>query len=238
MTAEPQHEQLLAQELAHADSPQDRVAAVCRVAMRILDAAGVAVSLSIDETSGGPVIATDGATHDRENLQLDLGEGPCHLAVVLGEAVQVPDVGADDARWSAWSAAAQRLGVGSVLALPLGTSTARLGSLSVYRDTPGALEPRDRAWALALARVASRGVVEMVEDGFDDTSGAMLRHRHEVHQAQGMVMAQLEVDATDALARLRAHAWLHDRSLVELARDVVTRTVRLGRDDPGSDSRR
>ena len=45
--------------------------------------------------------------------------------------------------------------------------------------------------------------------------------RAEVHQAQGMVMVDLGVDLTDALIRMRAHAFARGIPLVELAREIL-----------------
>ncbi len=48
-----------------------------------------------------------------------------------------------------------------------------------------------------------------------------------VYQAQGMVLHQLSVSLEDALARLRAHAFASDRTLIEVSRDVVARRLDL-----------
>jgi hypothetical protein len=49
--------------------------------------------------------------------------------------------------------------------------------------------------------------------------------RAEVHQATGMVLAQLGISATEALARLRGHAFVEQRLLIDVARDVVSRRL-------------
>ena len=58
-----------------------------------------------------------------------------------------------------------------------------------------------------------------------------------VHQAAGMVAAQLDVSVGQALIRLRAYAFGNDRPLTDVARDVVARTLRFdgrsGEKDPG-----
>jgi ANTAR domain len=48
-----------------------------------------------------------------------------------------------------------------------------------------------------------------------------------VHQASGMVSAQLEVSVGQALIRLRAHAYGNNLPLAEVAEDVVSRRVRF-----------
>jgi AmiR/NasT family two-component response regulator len=49
--------------------------------------------------------------------------------------------------------------------------------------------------------------------------------RAEIHQATGMVVAQLGVSAQDALARLRAYAFAEQRLLGDVAHDVVSRRL-------------
>jgi AmiR/NasT family two-component response regulator len=49
--------------------------------------------------------------------------------------------------------------------------------------------------------------------------------RREVHQATGMILAQLNVPATEAFFRLRAHAFATGRTVQDVAHDVVTRIL-------------
>jgi ANTAR domain len=59
-----------------------------------------------------------------------------------------------------------------------------------------------------------------------------------VHQASGMVAAQLDVSVGQALIRLRAYAFGDDRPLTEVAQEVVARKLRFddrsGEKDPPS----
>ncbi|WP_181779363.1 ANTAR domain-containing protein [Pseudonocardia pini] len=55
----------------------------------------------------------------------------------------------------------------------------------------------------------------------------------EVHQAAGMVMAQLGMTAAGAIALLRVEALVTDQPLSHVADEVVARRLRLGpRSDP------
>ena len=49
-----------------------------------------------------------------------------------------------------------------------------------------------------------------------------------VHQATGMIAAQLGATPSDALARLRAAAFERGSSIYDIAQDVVERRVRFG----------
>jgi AmiR/NasT family two-component response regulator len=76
-----------------------------------------------------------------------------------------------------------------------------------------------------MATVMMVGVRTDPGDGqwLDDS----LNGRAEIHQAAGMVLAQLGVSAIDALARMRAYAFVEQRLLSEVAHDVVSRVLRF-----------
>ena len=61
------------------------------------------------------------------------------------------------------------------------------------------------------------------------------RHRAEIDQATGMLTEQLGVSIDEAFVRMRAYAYAHDRRLVDVARDLVSRTLRLGPGSPPPD---
>jgi hypothetical protein len=51
--------------------------------------------------------------------------------------------------------------------------------------------------------------------------------RAEVSQATGMLMAQLGIEAAEALVRLRAHAHATGRTATAVARDILDHRLRL-----------
>ncbi len=55
--------------------------------------------------------------------------------------------------------------------------------------------------------------------------------RAELYQAQGMVMVQLGVTLPEAMSRLRAYAFTHERRLRDVAEDVVARRITFTEDD-------
>jgi hypothetical protein len=73
------------------------------------------------------------------------------------------------------------------------------------------------------------GDVETALDPHGWLTGAPL-HRTEVYQATGMIIAQLNVSAAVALARLRAYAFVNGPSLAEVAREVVARRLRFDKE--------
>ncbi len=60
--------------------------------------------------------------------------------------------------------------------------------------------------------------------------------RVEVYQATGMLIAQLRLGPAEALARLRAYAFAHDRTATEVAWDIVERRLSFDHDSGDQDS--
>ena len=116
----------------------------------------------------------------------------------------------------------------------------RLGALDLYRDQPGPLTDDQHADALVMADVAAAAVLMLQANAPPGKLAAELEasadFQYVIHQASGMVSAQLEVSVGQALIRLRAYAFGNDRPLAEAARDVVARTLRFdtenGEKDP------
>jgi hypothetical protein len=58
----------------------------------------------------------------------------------------------------------------------------------------------------------------------------------QIHQATGMLIAQLGVGAEQAFARLRAHAYAEGKDMLVIAEDIIARRLRLEPDSaPGAD---
>ena len=212
---------------------------LCRAVTRAVPVSGAVISLM---THGGPtgiVASSDAVWRDVEELQFILGEGPCWDAFESGRPVLAEDVRAgDEARWVGYRAAAIEHGVRAVFAFPLQIHFARVGVMDVYRNAPGGLDDHSLALILAFAECATALLVDGQEaagageipSGVDHALGS----RFEAYQAQGMVMVQLGVPLADAMARLRAYAYANDRTLGQVARQVVSRSLSFEPEDAAS----
>lgn len=209
----------------------------CRHAV---DAAGVGVSMVRGPGLHEPIFATDPPSEELAELQYTLGEGPSLDVASTDRPVLMSDLTSLDAvrRWPMFAPAATELGFRGMFAFPIAAGAARVGVLDVYRFLAGPMTGGQLADALAfadamflLALDARGGLVPNVGYGENvDLTG----RRAEVHQAAGMVSVQLGVHVTEALARLRAHSYLHDQRLGDLAGDVVTRRLRFQPDPPAA----
>lgn len=215
---------------------------VCLACVDSLKMSGAGVILTSTMGLCAPAYASDPRAEQLAELQITVGEGPGAEAVRADRPVLVPDLRAADAlrRWPMFAAQADALGVRAVFVFPLAIGAISVGVFEVSRDTPGWLAPENTADALLFADAA---LMVTLEPGDSATAGAtgdgLVERWAEIHQATGMISAQLEVGLAQAFVRLRAYSFAHERRLGEVAGDVVARRLRFERDrQAGPDSTR
>jgi hypothetical protein len=206
---------------------------LCGVCPGIAGVTGASIMLMAGEVPGGALCTSDEVSHLIEELQYTLGEGPCVDAYRQDAVVAEPDL-ADPVtrRWPAFTGPALAAGARAVFGFPLRVGAVRLGALNLYRDRPGLLGGEQHADTLVVADVAARWVLEAQAGAPPGTVAEELEIGADfhvvVHNAAGIVSVQEQISVTEALIRLRAFAFSHDRLLADVARDVVARRLRLG----------
>jgi len=211
-------------------------ARLCDVCAEMTEMSGAGIMLMDGDLPQGSVCTTDAVSALIEELQYTLGEGPCVDAYSQRRPVVEPDL-ADPAapRWLAFTPPAVEAGARAVFGFPIDVGAARLGALNLYRDRPGPLTDGQYADALVMADVAAQVVIGMQVDATPGAIGAQLEigtnFQFVVHQASGMVAVQMGVNVTEALIRLRAHAFRDGRLVADVANDVVEGRLRF--DDAG-----
>ena len=218
------------QALNHPRTPAgvDGVVAVCVDLLRVT---GAGIALIGNGQHRGAIAVSDPGLAAVDELQFSLGEGPCLDADRQGRPVLEPDLNRAQRQWPAWTPAAMAEGIHAAFAFPLQVGGAHLGALTLYRATPGDLTERDVGDALFLADLAT-GLLLDLEAGTPPGSlperlSDITAHRAEVHQATGMIAAQLDVTVAQALTRLRARALAEGRPIRDVAADVVARRLRF-----------
>ena len=209
---------------------------LCAAVVRHLPASGAGVTVMTEAGVGAVVAASDTTARSLADVQFLVGQGPCLDAYARRSPVLEPCLDDEVARrWPAYTAAARALGAAAVFALPLQVGAARLGVLEVYRIEPGWLAPSSLALALTFAEVALDALLDgQARSGQDRPPagvGLAMNPHYVIYQAQGMVTVDLGISLTDAMTRLRAHAFAADRPLSEVAADVVAGLLRLVVDD-------
>jgi hypothetical protein len=209
------------------------VTRLCRFAVDEMALSGCAIVLISGAESASMLAGAGRHAATVSALQMELGEGPCLQALASGFPVFLPDLSDAGAnRWPAFTAAALAAGVHAEFSMPLTTGPGGIGTLDLCRDRPGMLSEEHLADALVTADIVrdavlyqqytpgGTGLAELLETG----DGA---DRIVIHQATGMIAAQLDDTTSNALARLRAAAFATGRPIHDIAQDVVDRRMRF-----------
>ena len=217
-----------------------REGGLCGPCLRVLPVTGVAVSTLSGPIHTDTVCATDDTAFGLEELQFDLGEGPAWEAFASRRAVSVPDLWLpEQPRWPLFAEAVRNTGARAFFAFPLAVGATAVGVLDLYRTTPGQLDGRAEHDARALAGTVAAELLNRVlsAEDVDLMGGANAarpspwrdhpQDRRAIHQATGMVMAQLDLPVGAAFARLRGHAFAAGVTVAEVAAAVVARSLML-----------
>ncbi|MFI6044235.1 GAF and ANTAR domain-containing protein [Nocardia sp. NPDC051321] len=224
----------------------DRLSAAC---VAVLPAQHAAIMIWLPDSGWDLLGASDTQAAQCAQVQVAAGEGPGPQAYLNDAPLLVPDYGAALAggQWPLLAASGVAEHGGAVFAFPLHQGAIRIGTLDLYTDTPMTL---DRTGFDAAVQVSELITVILLAtlhpthpqtgdtpaaaepmSGLQDTvlgswwePAASTR---EIHQATGMVAAQLRCDVATAYARLVAHAVGCEQPLADVAVDVLARRLRF-----------
>lgn len=210
-------------------SAHHNATSLCRPFLRVLPITGAAIATLGVPFGTETICASDKQAARIDELQFDLGEGPCWDALATRRPVLIPDLHGTVA--SSWPVFLQAMGdapVGALYTFPLVLGSLNIGAVDLYAKRPGTLSEVQVTDAVALAglvalqvlrRTLSAQPLKLDEEADDGYS------RRVVHQATGMILAQLGLSAADALLVIHGYAFSHGRSVREVAADIVARRV-------------
>ena len=134
-------------------------------------------------------------------------------------------------RWPRFAAMSAESGFASVHAVPLRLRDTTLGSLNMYRETPGALNPEDALAAQALTDVATISILHQRTLEHAALTQQQLQRaldsRVVIEQAKGFLAQTHKIETDAAFALLRQYARSHQKPLAEVANAVVQRRIAL-----------
>jgi ANTAR domain/GAF domain len=210
---------------------------LCRACVQLLGVDAAAISLVFDGANIGTLGASGTAARMYDEAQFTYGEGPCLDAVARRAPVTAVDL-ADpgEVRWPGYGPAMVAHQIRGVYAMPIVVAGEYVGALDVFQAEPAALTVDQIVGVVGAAELAQIPVLDLLDQnvsgaavvpGSDAWNELNTLTRAVVSQATGMLMAQLHLNAPDALVRLRAHAYAAGRSATDVARDIIERRLRL-----------
>jgi hypothetical protein len=206
----------------------------------LFDIDAAAISLVFAGVTSGTLGSSGSAARAYDELQFTIGEGPCLDSVATRGPVLIADLTEpNNDRWPLYGPALLDYKIRSVFAVPVVVAGEYVGALDLFRAQPGELDGEELAGAVVAAELASAPLLDLMDSDLqaavnDPGSSAWAEFnalsRTEVSQATGMLVAQLGVEPTVALARLRAHAYATNRSATDVARYILERRLQLEAD--------
>jgi transcriptional regulator with GAF, ATPase, and Fis domain len=162
--------------------------------------------------------ASDPVAQRAHELQQELGEGPCLDVVWDEEGVNVIRDLADTKRWPRWADHATELGLSSMIAVRLFTREQTIGALDLYSHQRQDYDTDD---LLAARVVAARVSSVLARAQHEKTLWEAIDSRHQIGQAQGILMERYNLTADQAFAVLRRYSQEQNRKLRVVAHEVV-----------------
>jgi hypothetical protein len=201
---------------------------LARAVARVLPVDGAGISVGVEPGRQFPLGASDPTSGLAERLQFTVGAGPCLQASAARQPVFV--VEEDMARrWPAFhDLLVARTPYRGIVALPLRRGLAGAGAIDLYFRRDGEVAVLDVFAAMTVGDLVVAALAEAaVWSSWADTEGPdwlqspSARHRAGVWEAMGLISVELDVDADQALAVLRAQAYSQGRTVDDLAAEVV-----------------
>jgi hypothetical protein len=209
----------LAQELAAAPNEDARLKVAVEAAVALVarcEHAGITIN---DKQALITRVSSDDVVQRANELQHELGEGPC-LDVMRDQNTLVSRSLKEDQRWPRWAPRVHAdLGVGAMMSLLVYTDRCSFGALSLYAPEGQFLDADDVAVGEAIA---AQLAVTIAAEREIDQLGLAMHNRLIIGQAEGILMATLDITAEQAFDYLRRVSSNSNRKLVDVAAQIAS----------------
>lgn len=165
---------------------------------------------------------TDDVVNVVDEVQYDLGSGPCVDAIVAGGVFRAGDL-RTDTRWPVFGAKAfEAAGIISMLSFRLFIENSDvLAGLNMYSTLPDAFDESSQTIGLVLATNGALAVAGAVARGQAQNLERALLTSREIGIAIGILMSEHKVHREEAFDLLRVASQHGQRKVHDLAADVI-----------------
>jgi GAF domain-containing protein len=202
---------------------------VANLAVQAIPGADGAGLTLIEEKRSDTIVATADFVREVDTIQYTLGEGPCISAAAEQATMRSGSLGGVQ-RWPRFGPRVGRMGIHSVLSLPLVTPDGVFGAMNVYAHAKDAFDERSEVLgelfaAPAAIAVQNAQVLEQAKRLTASLQGA-LSTKAVIDQALGIIRSRSGASSDEAFARLRAMSQTRNVKLAVVAESLVEEAVR------------
>lgn len=200
------------------------LAALVEVAAQRVDGAEYAgVTVGRDGDRFATVAASADLVHRCDQIQYDLGSGPCVDAVLAGSVFNAADL-RTDARWPEFGRrCVDATGILSMLSIRLfiESDADLIAGLNMYSHTPGAFDEISESVANLLATHGALAVAKAAAEEKARNLERALKNSRDIGCAMGVLMASHKITRQQAFDLLRMASQHSHRKLAEIAVEVA-----------------
>jgi GAF domain-containing protein len=210
-------------------SLEDLLTRVAGFAVQAIPGADGAGLTLLERDGSDTIVKSAPFVAEVDDIQYGLGEGPCISAAATGEVMRSGSLGGDR-RWPRFGPRVSRLGVHSVLSLPLLTPDGVSGAMNVYAHAKDAFDDRaerlGQLFAVPAAIAVQNAQILAQTQRLASRLQAALVSRAVIDQAIGILMARSGITADEAFDRLRTLSQHEHTKLSAVATAIVATAVR------------
>lgn len=211
---------------------EDLLTQVATYAVQAIPGADGAGLTLLEEDRADTIVATAPFVTEVDDIQYGMEQGPCISAAREGQTVMSDSLGGDP-RWPRFGGRVARLGVHSVVSLPLITPDGVVGAMNVYAHDKNVFDDRAAELGQIFAAPAAIAVhnahVLAQTRRLANKLQSALEVRGVIDRAVGIVMSRSGSTEHEALERLRSLSQHEHRKLAEVARQIVEEAVARAR---------
>jgi len=205
---------------------EDLLVQVATFAVQAIPGADGAGLTMMERDRADTIVASAPFVREIDAIQYGIGEGPCISAARDGATMRSGSLG-DEPRWPRFGPRAGRLGVHSVLSLPLLTPDGVFGAMNVYAHGKDAFDGQSARIGELFAVPAAIAVQNA--QVLAARLQAAVNSQAIIDQALGILMSRSGYSADQAFDRLRQLSQTQNTKLSVVARSLVEEAVRRAR---------
>ena len=211
---------------------EDLLTQVATYAVQAIPGADGAGLTLLEQDRADTIVATAPFVTEVDDIQYGMNQGPCISAARDGQTIVSGSLGGDS-RWPRFGGRVARLGVHSVVSLPLITPDGVVGAMNVYAHGKNVFDERaaelGQVFAVPAAIAVQNAHVLAQTRRLANRLQSALELRGVVDRAIGILMSRSGGTEHQALERLRALSQREHSKLAEVARQIVDEAVARAR---------
>jgi GAF domain-containing protein len=211
---------------------RDTLTFIAEYAVQAIPGADGAGLTMLEDDRAQTVVASAEFVNTVDDVQYGLGEGPCLLAVASRQTQTSGSLGGDR-RWPRFGPRIGRMGVHSVLSLPLLLPDQVVGVMNVYAHAKEAFDSDAVRIGELFARPAAVSVYNAQilarSQRLAGQLGEALTNRAIIDQALGIIRSRTGASAEEAFDKLRTMSQTQHLKVAEVSRVLVDEAVRRAR---------